>query len=186
MRRVIYSMMVSLDGFVETVDHRIDWSVPDAELHQFFNDHESRLGAHLYGRRLYELMAQYWPTADQNPSAPPYVAQYARLWREMPKVVFSTTLEHVGWNSRLVRGDIAGEVGRLKEEPGKDLSVGGASLAAGLMRYGLIDEYMLAVHPVALGGGTPYWPEGFGPTRLRLVEARPFTSGVVLLRYHHP
>ena len=183
MRKVIYSMLVSLDGSIETPSRSLDWHLIDEEIHQFVNDQQAALDTYLYGRRLYELMAEYWPTADANPAAPGYEAEFARLWRDMPKIVFSKTLEKVAWNSRLVRGNIAAEVARLKARPGKDISVGGPTLAASLMRLGLIDEYQLFVHPIVLGGGTPFFPALDDPITLRLVETRTFGSGVVYLRY---
>jgi len=101
----------------------------------------------------------------------------------MPKIVFSKTLDQVKWNSRLVRGNIADEVNKLKEQPGKAMSVGGAEIASTFMQLGLIDEYRLFMNPVVLGGGTPFFPSLHNPINLRLVEARTFSSGVVLLRY---
>jgi dihydrofolate reductase len=100
-------------------------------------------------------MAEYWPTADAHPSAPTYEVEFARIWKSMPKVLFSQTLEKVEWNSRLVRDDIAAEVTRLKEQPGKDMSVGGPTLAATLIRHGLIDEYQPFVHSVCWGVARP-------------------------------
>ena len=183
MRKVIYSMNVSLDGFVEGSNRELDWSIPDEELHRFWNDQVREMSAFLYGRRLYELMANFWPTADQDPSAPDYIVEFARLWRDMPKVVFSTTLEKVKWNSRLVRDDIADEVARLKAQPGKDMDVGGPTLATTFMRLGLIDEYRLVVHPIVLGAGTPFFPPLDERVGLRLVETHTFGSGFVYLRY---
>jgi dihydrofolate reductase len=183
MRKVIYSMLVSLDGAIETPSRSLDWHLIDEEIHQFVNDQQREIDTYLYGRRLYELMAEYWPTADANPAALAYEVEFARIWRDMPKIVFSKTLERVAWNSRLVRDDIAAEVARLKAQPGKDISVGGAALAASLMRLGLIDEYQLFVHPIVLGGGTPFFPALDNPITLRLVETRTFGSGVVYLRY---
>ena len=186
MRKVIYAMSVSLDGFIEAANGDLSWSDPDEELHRHFNERESEIDIHFYGRRLYENMAAYWGTADQNPSAPQHEIEYARIWQNMPKVVFSTTLDRVGWNSRLVRGDIPGEVNRLKALPGKDLSVGGAGIASAFMQLGLVDEIRLYLRPVLLGGGKPM----FGPLRerisFRLVETRVFGSGVVLLTYRRP
>jgi dihydrofolate reductase len=183
MRKVIYAMSVSLDGFIEDTNSDLSWSFPDEELHKHFNDLESTIDIHLYGRGLYENMVAYWPTADENPSAPEHEIEYARIWKSMPKIVFSRTLDQVGWNSRLVRRNIAVEINKLIAQPGKDMSVGGANLAATFMRLGLIDEYRLYVHPVVLGGGKPM----FGPLHdkldLQLVETRRFGSGVVLLRY---
>jgi dihydrofolate reductase len=128
-------------------------------------------------------MAGFWPTADADPDAPATIAEFARLWRAMPKVVFSSTLEEVGWNSRLVRGDAAAEVERLKAEPGGDMEVGGPTLASALIERGLVDEFRLVVHPVVLGGGTPFFPPLERRLALRLVESRRFSSGVAYLRY---
>lgn len=177
-------MGVSLDGFIAGPKGELDWSTPDEELHQFYNEEEAEIGTALYGRRLYELMSDFWPTADQDPDAEDVVVAYARLWRALPKVVFSTTLTSVSWNSRLVREDLPGEVARLRAEPGKKLSVGGAGLAASLLRLGLIDEFRLALHPVVLGAGTPMFPALDPQISLRLVSTRTFAaSGTVLLSY---
>ena len=157
MRKLIYSMTVSLDGYIADPNGEIDWSAPDEELHRFHNQRVKEIGAHLLGRRLYEVML-YWETADQNPSAPEYELEFARIWKAIPKIVFSKTLEKVEGNARLVRDDVAGEVARLKQEPGKDLAVGGAGLASTLIDLGLVDEYQVFVSPVVLGGGTPLLP----------------------------
>jgi dihydrofolate reductase len=125
MRKVIYSMSVSVDGFIETASGDLSWSFPDAELHQHFNDNDRTIDTYLYGRRLYENMAEYWPTADENPSAPKFEIEYARLWKEKKKIVFSKTLTQVGWNARLFKGNISEEINKLKVQPGKDMSVGG-------------------------------------------------------------
>lgn len=175
-------MPVSLDGFIEGPDGKFDWAVPDPELHQHFNDLEREVGAHLYGRRLYEVMS-YWRTADTNPASTPVELEYARLWQQVPTIVFSTTLDHVEGNARLVKGNIAEEVAKLKAQPGKDMVVGGAGIGATFMQLGLIDEYWLYVYPVVLGGGKPFFPSSDKPVNLRLIETRTFTAGVVLLRY---
>jgi dihydrofolate reductase len=140
------------------------------------------MGTHFYGRRLYEAM-RYWETAEENPSAPEYELEFARIWKETPKVVFSRTLERVEGNATLARGNIAEEVARLKEQPGKDMAVGGAGLASSFIKLGLIDEYRLFVHPVVLGGGTPYFPPLDERINLQLVETRTFGSKVVYVRY---
>ena len=182
MRKVIYSMGVSLDGFIAGPRGEIDWSAPDEELHRFHNQQARELGAHLCGRRLYEEML-YWETADQNPSAAEYELEFARIWQSLPKVVFSKTLLKVEGNARLVREDVAEEVARLKEEPGGDLAVGGAGLASALIKLGLVDEYRLFVSPVVLGGGTPYFPALGERIDLELAETRTFGARVVYLRY---
>ena len=181
-RKVIYEMSVSLDGFIETPNREIDWVIVDEELHTFFNDQERAIDTHLYGRRMYEIMS-YWQTADTNLSNPPYAVEYARIWQNMPKIVFSKTLERVAGNVRLVRDNIAEEIAKLKAQPGKDMALGGANIASTFMRLGLIDEYRLYVHPVVLGGGTPMFPTLDNKINLRLVGTRQFGSAVLLLRY---
>ncbi len=127
-KRIIYSQMVSLDGFIEGSNGEIDWGVPDEELFKYINDQESTIGTHLYGRKTYENMANYWPRVDKNPAATEDELLFARIWREIPKIVFSKTLEKVEWNARLVKGEITEEMTKLKSEPGKNLSLGGARL----------------------------------------------------------
>jgi dihydrofolate reductase len=182
MRKLIYSMGVSLDGFIAGGDGEIDWGAPDEELHRFHNRQIGELGAHLCGRRLYETML-YWETAEENASAGEYVLAFARIWKALPKIVFSRTLERVEGNARLLRDNIADEVAKLKQQPGKDLAVGGAGLASTCMKLGLIDEYRLFVSPVALGGGTPYFPALDDRINLELVETQTFASRVVYIRY---
>ncbi|MGH2994454.1 MAG: dihydrofolate reductase family protein [Solirubrobacterales bacterium] len=182
MRKLIYSMGVSLDGFIAGPDGEIDWSAPDEELHRFHNQQTRETGAQLCGRRLYEVMA-YWETADEKPSAPEHELEFARIWKDTPKIVFSKTLEEVEGNARLVRAGVAEEVAELKEQPGKDLAVGGAGLASTFIKLGLIDEYRLFVSPVVLGGGTPYFPALDERINLELVETQTFGSRVVYVRY---
>jgi dihydrofolate reductase len=181
-RKVIYSPMVSLDGMIEGPNRNLDWTIPDEELHRFINEQQSAIDTHLYGRRMYEAMI-YWETADQDPSQPDYVLEFARIWKKLRKIVFSRTLEQVQGNARLVREDVADEIARLKGQPGKDMVIGGASIAASIMRLGLVDEYRLFVHPVVVGSGTPMFPALDNPIKLRLVETRTFGSGVVYLCY---
>lgn len=183
MRKVIYLINVSLDGFIEDSNGTLDWSNPDEELHQFFSDQEKEFGYQLYGRRIYEGMAGHWTTADTNPSATAWEIEYARIWRSIPKLVFSKTLTQVGENARLVRENIAEEVSALKAQPGKDMVVCGAGIAASFMRLDLIDEFWPVVHPVVLGGGKPMFPALDKTLNLRLVETHRFKSGVVQLRY---
>lgn len=182
MRKLIYSMQVSLDGFIADANGDIDWAAPDEEVHQFHNQQTREVGVHLYGRRLYETMI-FWETADQNPSASETTLEFARIWKQQPKLVFSRTLQSVEGNARLVTGDAGEEVVKLKQEPGKDLAVGGAGLASTLIKLGLVDEYRLFVYPVVLGGGTPYFPNLEERIALELVETHTFTSRVVYLRY---
>jgi dihydrofolate reductase len=182
MRKVVLMMSVSVDGFFEGPNRELDWQLVDDELHAHFNEQLAAMGAFLDGRVTYELMARFWPTADQDPASTGPMVEFARIWRDMPKLVFSRTLERADWNATVVREVVPEEVRRLKAQPGGDLALGGADLAATFMRHGLIDEYRLYVHPVVLGRGRPL----FGPDAkvpLRLSGTHTFGSGVVLLRY---
>jgi dihydrofolate reductase len=182
MRKVIYASGVSLDGFIAGPDGEIDWSAPDEELHRFHNQQAQELGAHFCGRRLYEEML-YWETVEENPSAGETELEFARIWQKLPKIVFSNTLEEVEGNARLATEGVAEEVAELKQQPGKDLAVGGAGLARTFIELGLVDEYQLFVSPSVLGGGTPFFPAVEQRIDLELVETRTFGSRVVYLRY---
>ena len=182
MRPVIFSMAVSLDGYIAGPRGEGEWAAPDAELHRFHNEQTRELGLHLLGSRLYEVMA-YWETAEErNPSARDYELEFARIWKRLPKVVYSTSLDSVEGNTRLSRGDPVQEVRALREQEGGPIGVGGATLAASLTAHGLVDEYRLFVSPVVLGGGAPFFA-GDTHLDLDLVETRTFTSRVVYLRY---
>lgn len=183
MGRLIYLMNVSLDGFVETIDHGLEWTRVDEELHRWFNDQERAVDAELYGRRLYEVMNAYWPKAESDPANTEVELDFARIWNAKPRIVFSRTLESVAGNSRLVRGDVGEELARLQAEFPGDLSVGGPTLTSEFIRRGLVDEYRLVVHPVILGAGTPFFPSLPRPIDLELIETRTFASGVSYLGY---
>src|SRR4051794_17161896 len=182
MRKLIYSMGVSLDGFTQDRRGAIDWGAPDAELHRFHNERVREVGMELYGRRLYEEM-RVWETREEAPDASEVEREFAQIWKATPKLVFSTTLDRVEGNATLATGDPVTEVARLKEQPGQDLAVGGAGLASTFVRAGLVDDYQLFVHPVVLGGGTPFFPPLDERLELELVETRRFNWGVVYLRY---
>jgi dihydrofolate reductase len=181
MRKLIYSLTMSLDGFIAGPDGGIDWSVPDEELFRFHTQHVQEIGVQLCGRRLYETMV-YWETAEESPLAAEEV-EFAQIWKALPKVVFSTTLQSVVGNTRLATVGVGEEVSRLKEQSGGDIAVGGAGLARACMELGLIDEWRLFVSPVLLGGGTPYFPTLEERIDLELVETQTFGSRVVYLRY---
>ncbi|MGW8877448.1 dihydrofolate reductase family protein [Streptomyces mirabilis] len=183
MRRIVLMMSVSLDGFIEGPNREIDWHRVDAELHQHFNEEIRKLGGLLEGRVTHELMAGFWPTADQDPDSTAEVAEFAGIWRDIPKYVYSRTLERADWNTTIVRDVVPDEVRALKEQPGGDLGLGGADLTAAFLRHDLVDEFRVYVHPVLIGGGKPLFPESHTPTGLRFAESRAFGNGVVLLRY---
>ncbi|KOU70029.1 deaminase [Streptomyces sp. MMG1533] len=183
MRKIILTMSMSLDGYIEGPGHDIGWHRVDEELHRHFNDLVGAMGGLLSGRVTYELMAGFWPTADTDPEASPVIAEFAAIWREIPKIVYSRTLEQAGWNTTVVREVVPEEVRALKEQPGGDLGLGGADLAAEFLRHDLVDEFRVYVHPVLVGAGTPLFPASGTLASLRLTESHPFGNGVVLLRY---
>lgn len=183
MGKLIYCMNVSLDGFIETPDHGLGWTLVDDELHTWFNDQMRTLGASLYGRRLYEVMAAYWPTGEDDPAATEPMREYARIWNRVPRIVFSSSLEHVEHNSRLVRGDVGAALDDVRREFDGDIEVAGPNLAAQFVRRGLVDEYRLVIHPVVIGAGTPFWPPLDAPMPLRQTDAHSFASGVELRSY---
>lgn len=184
MGQVVYWMTVSLDGFVETRDGKIDWTAPDEDLFRYLKECALNVGAFLHGRRIYEEMASVWPTAAQNRAFSEDMREFGRIWTRTPKVVFSKTLRNVEHNSRLASPNIRAEVSRLKEEASGDLAISGATLAASFIGLDLVDEYRLFVRPIVLGGGKQYFAPLDAPLSLRLVETRTFPGGVVLLRYH--
>jgi dihydrofolate reductase len=183
MRKIVLAMSVSVDGYFEGPDHDISWHHVDVEVHRHFNEELGQMSAFLDGRVTYELMAEFWPTADADPASSPEVAQFAGIWREMPKIVYSTTLQDAAWNATIVRDVVPAEIAALKEQPGGDLALGGARLAAAFRRLDLIDEYRLYVNPVLLGRGTPLFTEQDALSSLTLTQSRTFGNGVVLLRY---
>ena len=183
MRKMTFGMNVSLDGYIAAPGGDLGWGVPSDELFQWWSDRVGATGLALYGRKLWETMSSHWPAAGQQPGATPAEIEYAHRWRTMPKVVFSSTVDKVDWNTRLFTGDAVAEITRLKAEDGEPMRVGGAALAGAAMRAGLIDEYEIVTHPVLVGGGTPFFTALDSWVNLNLVETRTFPGGVVLTRY---
>lgn len=183
MSKLIYSIGVSLDGFIEDPNGNFDWGAPDEELHRFHNERVRALGGQVLGRRLYETMS-YWETAHEDPAATDYTLEFAEIWKALPKVVFSNTLDEVtDSNTRLARGSIAEEVAELQERSGKDVGIGGAELAGEAIKLGLVDDFQPFIYPVIVGGGKPFFPSVDQIANLNLVENRVFGSRVVYLRY---
>ena len=183
MGRLIYSMNVSLDGYVASPDGGLDWGIVDDEIHTWWSDRMREADAVVWGRNVYELMVAYWPTAESDPAATPAMLEFARITNPMPKIVFSRTLGSVGWNGRRVEGDVGDALARLREEFEGDLVLGGPTLAAQFVQRGLVDVYRPVVHPVILGGGLPFFPGLERPIGLRLIDQRRFDSGAVYLGY---
>ncbi|MEU5182058.1 dihydrofolate reductase family protein [Streptomyces longwoodensis] len=183
MRSVTYSMGCSLDGYIVGPDGGFNWSAPDKEVFRFWIEEIRKVDVHLLGRRLYETML-YWETAEEEGEPDDAELEWIALWNPLPKVVFSTTLSEVRGRARLASGSVAEEIERLRAEPGEgDIAIGGAMLAAEAAAADLIDEYRMVVHPVLVGGGTPYFPRQERRVDLELVETRTFGSGVVYLRH---
>lgn len=178
-----YGMNISLDGYINDSAGGIDWTDPDPDQHQYWNDFTATLALSLYGRTLWNLMAAYWPTADQDPDADPVTVDFARRWRAVPKVVFSRGPLEVSGNARVERGDVVEVTRRLKAETDGQLEVGGATIAAPLLASGLVDELRMVVLPILLGGGTPVYPALTDQQRFELVETRQFRNGAVLMHY---
>lgn len=183
MGKLIYSLNVSLDGYAATLEGGLDWALVDEELHSWFNEQARHHQATLYGRRMYELMAGHWPTAEEDPGATDVEREFSRIWKPLPKIVFSTTLEFVEHNARLVRGDVSAVLSEVRREFDGEIDVGGPGLAGQFVRRGLVDEYHLVVHPVILGAGLPFWPELDSPLSLQMKELRTFASGAEARTY---
>jgi dihydrofolate reductase len=182
-RRVVYSMSMSLDGYVVGPDGAFDWSAPDDEIFRFALDEVRGIAVHLLGRKLYETML-FWENADQESPLDDKEHEFAAVWKGLRKVVFSRTLSAVQGQTRLASGSLAEEIERLKAEPGPgDIAIGGATLAAEAGSSGLIDEYRARVYPVLVGGGVPFFPRREQQVRLEQVDSRTFSSKVTYLAY---
>ena len=182
MARLIYSAIMSLDGYVADADGRFDWAAPDEEVYAFVNDLERPVGTYLYGRRMYETM-RYWETAHTVAAQPPVALDFARIWQAADKVVYSGSLgAPVTARTRIERSFVPDRVQKLKAAAGRDLTVGGAQLAGQAIAAGLVDKYQLFVVPAVVGGGTRALP---GQVRLNLALAQEhrFGSGVIYLCY---
>ena len=181
MATIVYAMPTSLDGYIAGPSGGIDLPVPEEELHQHFNDKMRRISIALCGRRMYEIM-RFWDSPEREIAASEVERDFAHAWRETPKVVFSSTLQQVGPNASLVKGDVEAVARSLKADTDGEISVSGADLAGQLARAGLIDEYRLYVHPVVLGGGKPYFRSGLS-LALKPLGTEGLAQGVTLLRY---
>jgi dihydrofolate reductase len=181
MGRLVYAAICSLDGYVADDKGNFAWAAPDQEVHEFVNDLERNIGTSLYGRRMYEVMRE-WQTMDVA-EAPPFVQEYADIWRSADKVVYSRSLVDVSTpHTRLERDFDPAVVGRMKADSDPDLSVGGATLAAEAFRAGIVDDIHLFLVPHIVGGGTRALPNGVRRP-LRLEGERRFANGTVHLHY---
>lgn len=182
MGTLIYAAISSLDGYVADKEGRWDWSEPDEEVHSFVNDLERPIGTHLYGRRMYEVM-RVWDSDEMLAGQPAAIREYAEIWCDADKVVYSSSLENVTTaRTTIERRFEPDAVRELKRTSPRDLGIGGPGLAAHAIRAGLVDEIHLFLSPVLVGGGTRALPDDVS-LRLELVDERRFGNGVVHL--HH-
>lgn len=187
MARLIYTGITSLDGYIADEEGTFDWAVPDEEVHAYINELEKPIGTYLYGRRMYELM-KGWDSPESLPDQSAVTLEFARIWREADKIVYSTTLESAPTGRTRIERDFDPEVVReMKEHADGDLSVSGPELAAHAIREGLVDEWHMFIAPVIVGGGKPHFP-GSSRQRLALLHEHRFSGGMVHLHYRtvHP
>ena len=178
---LIYSMSVSVDGFIADREGAFGWTAPNEELFRFHLAEVRKLGGFLIGRRLYETML-VWET-DPSLRDNELGAAFADVWCAIPKTVFSRTLDSVQGNARLAEASVAEEVAAALEATDKDVEIGGAGLAAAAIELGLVDELRMFRNPIVVGGGTPYLPPVTEEVRLDLIETRTFGSRVIYERY---
>jgi dihydrofolate reductase len=183
MAKLIYGMIMSLDGYTEDERGAFGWGAPEDEsVHGYINELAASVGIYLYGRRMYETML-FWETADALPDPPQVILDWARQWQAAEKIVYSRTLaEPRSARTRIEREFDPDAVRRMKAESPHDITVDGPELAAEAIRAGLVDEFQMIVSPVIVGGGKRFFPEGVR-LDLELIEERRFASGVVVLRY---
>ena len=181
MRKTVFAINMTIDGYFGHED-----MIADEELHEYFTVLLRRAGVILFGRKTYELMVPYWPEVARSQSETPATNEFARVFDALEKVVFSTTLKSVeGDNTKIVRTNIAEEVLKLKQQPGKDIAIGSLSIASQLSQHGLIDEYHFVVHPVVAGKGPRLFETVDLQERLllKLIDTKTFRSGVIALHY---
>ena len=185
MRKLVLFMHMSLDGFAADPNRGLDFLSYDEELQQYADDLVKTVGSPVYGRITYQLMESYWPTVLKNPNATGHALKHAQWVENVPKIVFSKTLTEVTWNNtQIVNGNLAEEVNKLKQQPGKDLAIfGSPGLSTNLMNEGLIDEYKLTVHPIILGNGISVFTNNNTKNKLKLLDSKTLKSGVVTLHY---
>jgi dihydrofolate reductase len=181
MAKLIYSAIASLDGYVADADGNFEFLAPDEEVHAFVNELERPVGTHLYGRRMYDILVAWetWPVDDEEP----VTRDWAELWRAADKVVYSRTLqEPASARTRIEREFDPEAVRRMKEAADRDISIGGPNLAGQALAAGLVDEVVLLLYPIVIGGGNRALPEGVR-VELELRDERRFGNGVVCLSY---
>jgi dihydrofolate reductase len=185
MRKIFLHIFMSLDGFIEDDDRQIEWMYGDAEIEKYLHDTLRSTDGMIFGRKAHQLLAQYWPTAAEAEGVTEERIESARMMNSMTKYVVTHGGYETNWqNSQIISGDLAAEVGRLKDQPGKDLALyAGAGVAQSFIRMGLIDEYRIVVNSVILGSGTPLFGGDLGKIDLALKDTKRFGSGAIVLFY---
>ena len=182
MAKLIYSTITSLDGYVADEDGRFDWAAPDEEVHTFVNELERPVGTYLYGRRIYEVMVA-WETLLPTAEQPRFGQDYAEIWQQADKIVYSKTLETLSSaRTRIERNFDPEAVQQMKASAGRDISIGGPDLATQAIKAGLVDEYHVFVVPYVAGGGTRFLPDDLR-VKLELLDEHRFGNGTVHLHY---
>ncbi len=183
MRKVIFSINTTVDGFIEGPHQELDWTIADDDLHEYYAQLLKTAGIILFGRVTYELMVSYWPTASNDPNTTKSELNFANALNPLPKIVYSNTLQTVGWNTTVLKAVIPADINKLKTVPGGDILLSGATLAQTFFRNGLVDEIEMVIHPVALGAGKSLF-RGIDPgMKLKYLRSQVFKSGAVALRY---
>ena len=182
MAKLIYLMHTSLDGYVEDEQGDFGWTAPDKEVNGYINDLTSSFGTYLYGRNMYDAMV-FWEKDYAAHDLPQFSLDYAKMWQAAEKIVYSRTLaEPRSARTRIEREFDPDAVRRLKANAERDMSINGPGLAAHALRAGLVDEVQMFVHPVIVGGGKRFFPDGLR-SKLELIEERAFRNGVITVRY---
>lgn len=182
MAKLIYSVLASLDGYIEDERGNFDWAEPDVEVHTFINDLTRLVGTHLLGRRMHETMV-FWDSPEAVEGQPRVIQEFAEIWRASEKVVFSRTLEEVSSEKARIEPEFDLDlVRRLKDESEKDISIGGPELAAQAIEAGLVDEWQIFLVPAIVGGGKRAFPDG-RRSDLEALEQQRFGNGTIFLRY---
>ena len=184
MRKIIFSIPITLDGYIEGPKRELDWVIADDELHDFYSQLLKNADVILYGRVTYQLMLSYWPKAPDDTTIPKSMVRFAETLNPMHKVVFSKTMKNAGWNTSVVDTLNPEEILEMKSEQGNDILLGGgASIAQAFIQHGLIDEYQLLVQPVAIGIGKALFNGIHDILKLNFIWSRPFHSGAIALCY---
>lgn len=185
MRKLVFSMNISLDGYLEGPHGELDWTVADAEMHDFFTNLLKQADLMIFGRVAYQLLASYWPTAASDPHIDRSELDFANTINPLPKIVYSRTLENVGWNTQVKREFQPEEIMELKAQPGRNIALsGGAAIAQTFLRHGLVDEIQLVIHPAAIGNGKALFGGLNDTLKLDFAWKQEFASGAVVLCYH--